>query len=143
MKGDEFKFLFPIDERQHLALKAEVALDERQEDAELEQGDDRQGPQGKVLQTIVDKTDIRRTPYPKSVFEKTVRELLNWQYRGRMLGFYRYSNLLRSHQVRSLFFTGQKEIPRTDKFDYRLPCCRAHPELCAQKNSGCMDQVAL
>lgn len=86
----------------------------------------------RALRCFVDVVGNDRTPFSSAAFEEQIRKQCGLSVDQPCPGFSRYGPMLRDRQLEGIFIADAGSIPKSERFEYCLPCPQAHPGLCAE-----------
>ena len=92
------------------------------------------------VETVVDFTGSKATPYKVPLFKQTVREAVECRADS-FPGFRAYCDIFRKAQLQQALIVDDTAIPAAKKFKVKVPCCLAHKGLCETRDKWCMAAV--
>ena len=93
------------------------------------------------VQSVVSLCMSNESPIDTHWFEQAVKSELDMHPEDPMPGFVAYGEHFRKKQLQSCFVRDMQDIPKDQQFSYTLPCCLAHPRLCATDHQAIMPSV--
>ena len=88
-----------------------------------------------AFETVISSTGSQRQPFTREYFELTAKQMLDCPPDS-VVTFSKLESALRTTQADKLFQEDVGSIGPAETFHIDLPCCLAHPGICAAKDAG-------
>lgn len=94
-----------------------------------------------LYRNVVSECMSSATPLDAAWFEKIVRDESQIPPEAPMPGISYFGEGFRRKQLQEAFIKDENAIPKDQVFTYTMPCCLAHPRLCATEHQNIMPAV--